>query len=106
MSDLISRKALIKEFWEFTNGGKQRYLIPEEIWEMVELEPTAYDPDKVVEQLEEKSNNEIELWATEEINYDSKGDLIIRRTTDLHDYGMRCYQNAIEIVERGGIDET
>lgn len=54
MSDLISRKALIKKFWEFTNGGKQRYLIPEEIWEMVELEPTAYDIDKVVEQLEEQ----------------------------------------------------
>ena len=47
MSDLISRKALIKKFWEFTNGGKQRYLIPEEIWEMVELEPTAYDIDKL-----------------------------------------------------------
>lgn len=51
MSDLISRKALLKKFYEHTNGGKQRYLIPEEIWEMVELEPTAYDPDKIVEQL-------------------------------------------------------
>ena len=65
-------------------------------------QPTAYDIDKIVEQLEERSGDEIELWATEEINYDSKGDLIIRRTTDLHDYGMRCYQNAIEIVKSGG----
>ena len=40
-NEFISRKELIKNFWEFTNGGKQRYLIPEEIWEMVELAPTA-----------------------------------------------------------------
>lgn len=54
-NDLISRKALIQGFWEFTNGGKQRYLISEEIWEMVELAPTAYNPDKVVEQLKQLS---------------------------------------------------
>lgn len=59
MGDLISRKALIKKFWEFTNDGTQRYLVPEEIWEMVELEPTAYDVDKVVEKLERlKKTNE------------------------------------------------
>lgn len=40
-SDLISRKVLINKFWEYTNGGKQRYLIPEDIWEMVELMPTV-----------------------------------------------------------------
>lgn len=56
MSDLISRKALIQRFWEFTNGGKQRYLIPEEIWEMVELMPTAYDVKSVVEQLERQKD--------------------------------------------------
>ena len=44
-SDLISRKALITKFWEYTNGEKQRYLIPEDIWEMVELFP-AVEPMK------------------------------------------------------------
>jgi len=46
---LIDANELIKGFCEHTNGGKQRYLIPEEIWEMVELAPTVYDIDKVVE---------------------------------------------------------
>jgi hypothetical protein len=52
---LIDANKLIKGFYEHTNGGKQRYLIPEEIWEMVELAPTAYDIDKVVEQLKRRA---------------------------------------------------
>ena len=83
MSDLISRKALIQRFWRFTNGGKQRYLIPEEIWEMVELAPTAYDIDKVVEQLG-NAKDEFSGGTLQE------------------EYYWRGINKAIEIVKKGG----
>lgn len=50
-------------------------------------EPTAYDPDKVVEQLE----NERKFW---ENAYDS----------NLGKEKARSYEHAIEIVKGGGID--
>ena len=50
--------------------------------------PTAYDPDKVVEQLE----NERKFW---EHSYDR----------DLGKEKARSYAHAIEIVEGGGADE-
>lgn len=66
-------------------------------------QPTAYDIDKVVEQLEKIITDEADLFATEEINYDSKGNLIIRSTTDLHSYALRCLDKAIEIVKGGEV---
>ena len=50
-------------------------------------QPTAYDPDKVVEQLE----NERKFW---EHAYDK----------DLGKEKARSYAHAIEIVEGGGVD--
>ena len=49
-NDLISRSALLKEMEDYC--GEQRYLIPENVWDMVKNMPTAYDVDKVVEQLD------------------------------------------------------
>lgn len=63
--------------------------------------PTAYDVKSVVERLEKLVTDEADLFATEEINYDSKGNLIIRSTTDLHSYALRCLDKAIEIVKSG-----
>lgn len=82
----------------------------EEPWAVADLrnqmavddQPTAYDLDKIVEQLEKIVTDEADLFATEEINYDSKGNLIIRSTTDLHSYALRCLDKAIEIVKSGG----
>lgn len=53
----------------------------------VNNEPTAYDPDKVVEQLE----NERKFW---ENAYDS----------NLGKEKARSYEHAIEIVKGGGVD--
>lgn len=53
----------------------------------IESAPTAYDPDKVVEQLE----NERKFW---ENAYDS----------NLGKEKARSYEHAIEIVKGGGID--
>lgn len=49
--------------------------------------PTAYDPDKVVEQLEEKKEN---------VGF-------IRATTEVSAY-LRGINDAIEIVKGGGVD--
>lgn len=49
--------------------------------------PTAYDPDKVVEQLESLSNAEADYY------YASSNDVIDR-------------EDAIEIVKAGGVDDT
>ena len=58
-----------------------------EIADMIEDAPTAYDLDKVVEQLE----NERKFW---ENAYDS----------DLGKEKARSYAHAIEIVKGGGVD--
>lgn len=54
---------------------------------VIDTEPTAYDPDKVVEQLE----NERKFW---ENAYDS----------NLGKEKARSYEHAIEIVKGGGVD--
>ena len=57
------------------------------ILDFIDSQPTAYDPDKVVEQLE----NERKSW---EHAYDK----------DLGKEKARSYAHAIEIVEGGGVD--
>ena len=59
-----------------------------EIMAVIDAQPTAYDPDKVVEQLE----NERKFW---ENAYDS----------NLGKEKARSYEHAIEIVKGGGADE-
>lgn len=54
---------------------------------VIDKQPTAYDPDKVVEQLE----NERKFW---ENAYDS----------NLGKEKARSYEHAIEIVKGGGVD--
>ena len=54
MSDLISRSELIKELNKYC--GNQRYLVSENIREIINNQTTAYDIDKVVEELEERAD--------------------------------------------------
>ena len=56
--------------------------------------PTAYDPDKVVEQLEELNKYTLDL-ADAMLDMQSNG-------LDRH---FICLEDAIEIVKGGGIDE-
>lgn len=56
--------------------------------------PTAYDPDKVVEQLEELNKYKLDL-ADAMLDMQSNG-------LDRH---FICLEDAIEIVKGGGIDE-
>ena len=54
MSDLISRSELIKELNKYC--GNQRYLVSENIREIINNRPTTYVIDKVVQELEEKTD--------------------------------------------------
>lgn len=66
-------------------------------WEDVDRMPTAYDMDKVVEQL----NKELEL-ADEEKRRCTAENMLQFDETKGYARGMAC---AIEIVKRGGRDE-
>ena len=98
MSDLISRKALLKEIIDFCgcvpylDGKNGRHIY---IDEMITQEPTAYDVEKVVERLELENkrlktlkNNCIALCDHEVIGIENK-----------------AYDYAIKIVRNGGKDE-
>lgn len=43
-SDLISKRALIDSLENWC--GKQRYLIPEEVWDIIQAAPVVDDDDK------------------------------------------------------------
>ena len=76
MSDLISRSELIKELNKYC--GNQKYLVSENIREIINNQPTAYDVDKVVEEIEASGKNT---------------DVCIRKI------------RAIEIVKKGGVSD-
>ena len=83
MSDLISKNALVKELEKFC--GNQKYLIPTQVWDIVNNQPTAFDTEKVVEQLEGLSNAEADYY------YAKSNDVIDR-------------EDAIDIVKEGGVE--
>lgn len=76
MRDLISRSELIKELNKYC--GNQKYLVSENIREIINNQPTAYDVDKVVEEIEASGKNT---------------DVCIRKI------------RAIEIVKQGGVSD-
>ena len=79
MSDLISRSELIKELNKYC--GNQRYLVSENIREIINNQPNAYSVDKVVEELE------MEMKASS--GYSAER--------------VSAFSRAIEIVKRGGV---
>lgn len=104
--DLISRKALMKQFIVSDNGRR----IPEydidnfpitisvkDVKDIIRKAPIAFDKEKVIEDLTDWKND-AERWAAK---YDEVGDT---DNMDLQDMAVRCYVNAIEIVKKGGIE--
>ncbi len=65
--------------------------------ELIGSQPTAFDKEKVIEDLNDWMKD-AEKWAAK---YDEVGDT---DNMDLQDMAARCYKNAIEIVEKGGIE--
>ena len=86
MSDLISRSELIKELNKYC--GNQRYLVPENIREIINNQPIAYSVEKVVEKLEE-------IRAKKTCN---------KEKCDTKEICRICVvDDAIEIVKQGGV---
>ena len=73
--DLISRTPLIDQLETFC--GKQRYLIPENVWEIIENAPTAFYKEKVIEEILNASHGY---------------------------YNVEVENEIVEIVEKGGIE--
>ena len=87
MSDLISRSELMKELNKYC--GNQRYLVSENIREIINNQPNAYSVDKVVEELKCdrcESCNFLEVCASSKCC-------------------GKCHEKAIEIVKQGGVSD-
>ena len=88
MSDLISRSELIKELNKYC--GNQRYLVSENIREIINNQPNAYSVYKVVEELESFAKLAEDRWTN---------------GTSKHAYQEhKCWVKAIEIVNQGGVE--
>ena len=87
MSDLISRSELIKELNKYC--GNQRYLVSENIREIINNQPTSYDIDNVVEELEENASRYTKKYVT---HYGNNG---------YRDVKAISVNRAIEIVKHG-----
>lgn len=107
-NDLISRKAVkssietIRECWStspFVSADDMK--LYSKVFNVVLQEisdcQTAFDKKKVIEDLNDWMKD-AEKWAAK---YDEVGDT---DNMDLQDMAARCYKNAIEIVEKGGIE--
>lgn len=100
MSDLISRSELLEELksLKIVLNGKQIFSddAKDTVLRIVNEQPTAYDIDKVVEELEECS------WSLE-------AKILVPNSNELGEYEeeverkMICTQDAIEIVKQGEI---
>ena len=95
MSDLISRSELIKFFKEHMRTAKDFREIIINIIPTIENQPTAYDIDKVVDELEEAKGN---VPVNRLLD-----DIIKEKPKELGQ--LIAYDKAIEIVKQGGISD-
>ena len=99
MSDLISKNALVKELEKFC--GNQKYLIPTQVWDIVNNQPTAFDTEKVVEQLEEKTDflKDCTKYGNEDAEQQEKSysTMMMYEIADL-------VEDLIDIVKKGGVE--
>ena len=93
MDDLISRGALIEQLEK--QCGKNTYIIPDFAWETIENAPTAFDKEKVIEELREMQSHS--KLCKNQCGFTS---------TEYFDYmgAEVAYGTAIEIVEKGGTE--
>ena len=100
--DLISRKALLSRLEKQKNRSA---ILEEQFWfdgvmAIVDTQPTAFDKEKVIEELVELRQKEYS---------DSDENLESIDGEEIYDEGcsqgrFEAYHNAIEIVEKGGIE--
>ena len=97
MSDLISRSALIEEIKSLSIvlGGKQIFSdnAKDFVLRTIDEQPTAYDIDKVVEELRQKKEEVQRLRNT----------CVALSDLEVCDIENVTYKRAIEIVKHGGV---
>ena len=97
MSDLISRSALIEEIKSLSIvlGGKQIFSdnAKDSVLRTIDEQPTAYDIDKVVEELRQKKEEVQRLRNT----------CVALSDLEICDIENVTYKRAIEIVKHGGV---
>ena len=97
MSDLISRSALIEEIKSLSIvlGGKQIFSdnAKDSVLRTIDEQPTAYDIDKVVEELRQKKEEVQRLRNT----------CVALSDLEVCDIENVTYKRAIEIVKHGGV---
>ena len=98
MSDLISRSELLKEiekykFGAISNNAEREY-VKTTILNFIECQPTAYDIDKVVEELEERKALHERL-----VDYETKNGTVTEKYQ--HIKAIDVLNDAIEIVKAG-----
>ena len=100
MSDLISRSKLLKEIK--TWGG-----CVEALHEYIQNMPTAYDVDKVVEEIKTLKEEALGEYNMGEYNLDNNiGNSISENyRKDMNEGKCFAYAEAIEIVKAGGENE-
>lgn len=91
---LIDADAMNEELFYKQVGGKDSLITAESAFEMINSQPTAYDVDKVVEQLKE-----VEKIMKSPVTEDCFGEEC--RASDCTVY---LISKAIEIVKGGGVD--
>ena len=100
MSDLISRSELIKELNKYC--GNQRYLVSENIREIINNQPTSYDIDKVVDELEERADflKDCTKYGNKNAKQqaESYNTMMMYEVADLVD-------DLIQIVKQGSVDD-
>ena len=97
MSDLIRRSELIKELNKYC--GNQRYLVSENIREIINNQPTSYDIDKVVEELEETMQDLSVIEILSHIDFDST------IQSGLDNFLKAYNSELLRIVKNGGVDD-
>ena len=107
MSDLISRSELIKFFKEHMRTAKDFREIIINIIPTIENQPTAYDVDKVVEELKVIKEDALAEYNIGEYNLDNNiGNSIAENyRKDMNEGKCFAYDEAIEIVKQGGISD-
>ena len=95
MSDLISRSELLKEIEKYKFGAisndAEREYIKKTILDFIICQPTAYDPDNVVEELESFAKLAEGRWTNGTSKYAYQE--------------HKCWVKAIEIVKQGDVSD-
>ena len=107
MSDLISRSALIKHFEAIQ---QQENVVGLEFIAMIDEikeQPTAYDIDKVVEEIKTLKEDALAEYNIGEYNLDNNiGNSIAENyRKDMNEGKCFAYDEAIEIVKQGGVSD-